>query len=239
MSSPILEPSATYSATLDQKARKRSSLLVNMTIALLVGVVWLTFGGWFAIHHLLVDWKFARLNSLVSEAIPERTAVTSFLCRTYKGVCGPNWIIVGEAASQSEPITGNGVTAALRHTAEASSLICKYRDQGRIPFPARAAYNMRVLQVGSFFNSLIEKFFYQPPLRARLGLFGTARTYTVPAWLTNLMYSRMRPRRLLGSVLFCSALVAMRLVAWAAFQLSRFFAPRAGKSQPSGDERKE
>ncbi len=183
--------------------------------------------------------KFARLNSLVNDGPPERPAVTSFLCRTYSGVCGPNWIIVGEAASQSDPITGNGVTAALRHAAEASSLVCKNRHRARIPVLARAAYSMRVLEIGLFFNSLIEKFFYQYPLRARLGFFGTARTYTVPAWLTNLLYSRMRPRRLLGSVLFCSAMVAMRLVTWAAFQLSRFFAPRAGKSRQSDDERKE
>ena len=179
--------------------------------------------------------RFTRLSSLVRDGPPERLAVTSFLCRTYSGVCGPNWIIVGEAASQSDPITGNGVTAALRHAAEASALICKYRQRDSIPALARTAFNLRVLGVGRFFNSLIEKFFYQPPLRALLGLFGTARTYTVPAWLTNLMYSRVRPRRLLGTVLFCSALVAMRAVAWAAFRLSRFFAKRPGKSSPSFD----
>jgi len=78
--------------------------------------------------------KFARLSTLVNEAPPERVAVTSFLCRTYSGVCGPNWIIIGEAASQSDPITGNGVTAALRHAAEASALVCRYqRRESRRP----------------------------------------------------------------------------------------------------------
>jgi 2-polyprenyl-6-methoxyphenol hydroxylase-like FAD-dependent oxidoreductase len=43
--------------------------------------------------------KFARLGALAEHAPPERVAVTSFLCRTYRGVCGPNWIIIGEAAS--------------------------------------------------------------------------------------------------------------------------------------------
>jgi flavin-dependent dehydrogenase len=183
--------------------------------------------------------KFSRLGSLVQNGPPERTAVTSFLCRTYSGVCGPNWIIVGEAASQSDPITGNGVTAALRHAAEASSLICRYQRRGSIPVLARVAYNMRVLGVGRFFNSLIEKFFYQPPIRARLGTFGTARAYTVPAWLTNLAYTRMRPRRVIGTVLFCSALVAMRAVAWAAFRISRFFSSRPGKSRQDVDGRRE
>lgn len=183
--------------------------------------------------------KFPHLSSLVIDGQPERTAVTSFLCRTYRGVCGPNWIIIGEAASQSDPITGNGVTAALRHATEASTLVCRYQQRDSIPVLARLAYNLRVLGVGRYFNSLIEKFFYQPPLRARLGPFGTARAYTVPAWLTNLVYSRVRPRRLLGTVLFCSALLAMRVAAWAAFRLSRFFSTRSRKSCQSVDERRE
>jgi flavin-dependent dehydrogenase len=180
--------------------------------------------------------KFARLGSLVSEAPPEQTAVTSFLCRTYKGVCGPNWIIIGEAASQSDPITGNGVTAALRHAAEASALVCKYRNRESIPILARTSYNLRVLGVGRFFNSLIEKMFYEPYLRARLGLFGIARAYTVPAWLMNLVYSRVRPKRLFGTLIFCSALLGMRATVWAAQRLSRFFAIRSSKSRHSVDE---
>jgi flavin-dependent dehydrogenase len=183
--------------------------------------------------------KFARLGSLVNEGPPERLTATSFLCRSYTGVCGPNWIIIGEAASQSDPITGNGVTAALRHAEEASALVCRYQKRGSIPILARVGYNMRVVGVGRFFNSLIEKIFYQPPLRARLGPFGTARVYTVPAWLTNLAYTRVRPRRLIATVLFCSALVAMRAAAWAAFRISRFFAPRSGKSRQSAEERRE
>jgi flavin-dependent dehydrogenase len=183
--------------------------------------------------------KFTRLGSLVSDGPPERIAVTSFLCRSYKGVCGPNWIIIGEAASQSDPITGNGVTAALRHAAEGSALVCRYQNRGSIPALARIAYNMRVLGVGRFFNDLIEKMFYEAPLRARLGPFGIARAYTVPAWLANLVYSRVRPKRLLGTVFFCSALLAMRATVWAASRLSRFFAPRAAKSRRLVDERKE
>jgi len=181
--------------------------------------------------------KFVRLRSLVDCAPPDRVAATSFLCRTYSGVCGPNWIIIGEAASQSDPITGNGVTAALRHAAEASDLICLYRQRDRIPVLARTAYNIRATGVGRYFNSMIEKFFYQPPLRTRLGLFGTARVYTVPAWLTNLLYSRFRPRRLVGTLLFCSALVAVRAVAWGLFRLSRLFDSGSNKPRKSAADR--
>ena len=180
--------------------------------------------------------KFARLSALAKYAPPERVAVTSFLCRTYRGVCGTNWIIIGEAASQSDPITGNGVTAALRHAAEASALICRYQHRQSIPVLARTAYNLRVSGVGRYFNSLIEKLFYESPLRARLGLFGTARAYTVPAWLTNLVYSRVRPRRLLGTVAFCFALVTIRAVAWGLFRLSRLFSSRSNNSVHAVDE---
>ena len=123
-------------------------------------------------------------------------ATTSFLCRTYNQVCGANWVIIGEAASQSDPITGNGVTAALRHAEEAVALINRHLHRGTIPVFARRVYDRRVRSVGLYFNSLIEKIFYQPMLRDRLGLFGTARVYTVPAWLMNLIYSRMSPAAL-------------------------------------------
>jgi flavin-dependent dehydrogenase len=182
--------------------------------------------------------KFARLNTLAKDAPPERVSVTSFLCRTYRGVCGPNWIIIGEAASQSDPITGNGVTAALRHAAEASALICRYQHRQNIPALARTAYNLRVSGVGRYFNSLIEKLFYESPLRIRLGLFGTARAYTVPAWLTNLVYSRVRPRRLLGTAVFCFALVTIRAAAWGLFQLSRLFGTRHFNSLQAVNERR-
>jgi flavin-dependent dehydrogenase len=175
--------------------------------------------------------KFGRLSALANDAPPERVAVTSFLCRTYMGVCGTNWIIIGEAASQSDPITGNGVTAALRHAAEASTLINRYKHRQSIPVLARTAYNLRVSGVGRYFNSLIEKLFYESPVRIRLGLFGTARAYTVPAWLTNLVYSRVRPRRLFGTMVFCFALVTIRAMAWGLFHLSRLAGNRSNSLQ--------
>jgi flavin-dependent dehydrogenase len=164
---------------------------------------------------------FPRLRAIVDTARVSDVATTSFLCRTYENVCGTNWVIIGEAASQSDPITGNGVTAALRHADEACALISKHRRRGTIPAFARAVYSRRVLTVGRYFNSLIEKIFYQPALRDHLGLFGTARIYTVPAWLLNLIYTRVRPR---GSLLRTLAIVSLmdliRFAAWAAFRVA-------------------
>ena len=168
--------------------------------------------------------SFPRLQKAFDQDPMQEVATASFLCRTYEGVCGTNWVIIGEAASQSDPITGNGVTAALRHAEEAIALIRHYRHRGTISFAARAIYNLRVKAVGLYFNSLIEKLFYQPVLRDRLGLFGTARVYTVPAWLTNLFYTRIRPSRsLLRTLVICSLMAAVRVMTWGAYHIGAFF----------------
>jgi hypothetical protein len=68
-------------------------------------------------------------------------------------------------------------------------------------------------------NEKIEKLFYQPMLRDRLGLFGTARIYTLPAWLMNLIYARTRPRGSLVRTLAISSIMAtIRMITWAAYQ---------------------
>ena len=177
--------------------------------------------------------RFNRLREVIERTETPKVFTTTFLCRTYEGVCGANWVIVGEAASQSDPITGNGVTAALRHADEATALISKYRDRGAIPAFARSVYSLRVSAVGRYFNSLIEKTFYQPMLRDRLGLFGTARIYTVPAWLLNLIYTRMCPRgSLLRTLAITSMMNAIRMMAWVAFRFAVLFS-RQTSNQPS------
>ncbi len=86
---------------------------------------------------------------------------------------------------------------------------------------ARTVYNLRVSAVGLYFNSLIEKLFYQPMLRDRLGLFGTARIYTLPAWLMNLIYTRTRPRgSLVRTLAISSIMAAIRMITWAAYQVA-------------------
>jgi flavin-dependent dehydrogenase len=168
--------------------------------------------------------QFPRLRVAVEGANSPEVATTSFLCRTYERVCGTNWVIIGEAASQSDPITGNGVTAALRHADEASALICKYRHRGTIPAFARAVYDLRVSSVGRYFNSLIEKLFYQPVLRDHLSLFGTARVYTVPAWLLNLVYTRIRAGgSFLRTLAIASLMALVRAMAATAFRVAALF----------------
>ena len=72
--------------------------------------------------------KFPRFEPLLQAGAKSRLNVTSYRCRVHTGAAGTNWLIAGEAASMVDPITANGVTAALRHAAEASRLILKYRS---------------------------------------------------------------------------------------------------------------
>ncbi len=174
---------------------------------------------------------FARLSEIAEQSPIEHVAATSFLCRTYSGVCGPNWIIIGEAASQSDPITGNGVTAALRHAEEGSALIVRYQHREKIPSLARFVYDMRVSGMGRYFNSLIEKLYYESPVRSFLGIFLTARVYMVPAWLTNVVYSRTRPRKLFGTLVLCSAMITLRAAAWGLFRVSSLLRRRSGRAR--------
>jgi flavin-dependent dehydrogenase len=69
--------------------------------------------------------KFPRFEPLLREAVLNPTNVTSFQSRVHKEVAGPNWLIAGEAAAMVDPITANGVTAALPTDADL------YRENGK------------------------------------------------------------------------------------------------------------
>jgi len=166
--------------------------------------------------------RFPRLASLSQKEAGSVPCVTSFSCRTYREVTGPNWIIVGEAASMVDPITSNGVTAALRHAEEASALIAECRERSELPSRARASYEGRVLQMGKFFNGGIERLVYDWPLRDRLGVRRAATVYTAAAWSMNGLYSRLRPRGVLSTGAFGILLGVLRVSAGICYRLCRF-----------------
>jgi menaquinone-9 beta-reductase len=169
--------------------------------------------------------KFPRFQPLLQKANYETLRTTSFVCHCYRKACGGNWFILGEAVSQPDPITGNGVTGALRHATEASRLILRFKEKRRLSSWSSAAYNLRVLAMGRFFNSLIEKLAYDWPIRDRLGTLIAGDAYTIPAWSVNLLYSRIRPDGMIGTVLFNAFLVSLRAVVRAFYWLCRRFPP--------------
>ena len=166
--------------------------------------------------------RFPRLASLLQKGAGTVPCVTSFSCRTYKGVTGPNWMIVGEAASMADPITSNGVTAALRHAEEAAALIAGSTGRCELPSRARASYNRRVLGMGGFFNGGIERLVYDWPVRDRLGVGTAATVYTTAAWSMNGIYSRLRPRGVLSTAVFGALLGVLRASGWICYRLCRF-----------------
>lgn len=145
--------------------------------------------------------KFSRFAPLLEQAVPGVVRVTSFQCRVYTESAGPNWLIAGEATSLVDPMTSNGVTAALRHAAEAAALILKFRARGELPWHARKAYGSRIVQTAKFFNEGIEKIIYEPVVRSRIGLPTAGTVYTSPAWSMNVVYARLSPAGLLSTFL--------------------------------------
>ena len=171
--------------------------------------------------------KFPRFEQLVKESPLDPPSVTSFRCRAYAGVAGTNWLIAGEAASMVDPITANGVTAALRHAKEASGLILKYHKRGRLPLLARFCYSSRVLQMAKFFNSGIEKIVYEPPVRNRIGVGRSGTVYTSPAWSMNVVYARLRPWGVFSTLFLGSFLGLFRASAWLFYQFCKRLTPAA------------
>jgi menaquinone-9 beta-reductase len=169
--------------------------------------------------------SFSRFEPMLRAGALSDLNVTSFRSRSHVGVAGPNWLITGEAASMVDPITANGVTAALRHAAEASALILKYRRRGTLPLPARFAYSFRILQMAQFFNNGIERIVYQPPVRNRFGIRNSGTAYISPAWSMNLIYARLSPKGILSTSLFSLFLGFFRACAWIVYQLCKRFSP--------------
>jgi menaquinone-9 beta-reductase len=156
--------------------------------------------------------KFPRFESLLQQE-PGTINVTSFRCRVYLDSAGPNWLIAGEAASLVDPMTSNGVTAALRHATEAAALILKFRTRRELPRRARKAYSKRILQTAKFFNEGIEKIIYEPVVRNRIGLSTAGTVYTSPAWSMNVVYARMNPAGTLSTFFLGAMLGFFRISA--------------------------
>ena len=165
--------------------------------------------------------SFPALRHLLEEPKEIRPHVTSFRCRVYRKVAGPNWIVIGEAASMIDPMTSNGVTAALRQSTEAAQILAKHRHRKQLPWRAAAAYSWRVVGMARFFNCGIERVLYDWPIRKRIGPLNAGDVYTIPAWLMNLCYSRLAPQGIMCTGLFGCMLSGLRAAAAAFSWLCR------------------
>jgi 2-polyprenyl-6-methoxyphenol hydroxylase-like FAD-dependent oxidoreductase len=157
--------------------------------------------------------KFPRFQELMKSHASSEVHVTSFKCRVFTTSAGPNWLLTGEAASMVDPMTSNGVTAALRHGAEAARLIMEARGRDQLSGLNRKTYGARILQMAKFFNQGIERVIYEPVIRNRIGLGTAGAAYTSPAWSMNVVYARLKPWGLISTFILGSMLAFFRL--WA------------------------
>ena len=139
---------------------------------------------------------------------------TSFRPYVTAKVCGANWLMVGEAASMPDPLTGNGVTSGIRHARARG---------GRDLWPAgsrhelvawHAARPTAVTSSGSAtaFNAHIERVVYRPELRQGLGLQAATYVYTLFAFFMNALHARFDPRGRVGMAAFAVLFVGARSV---------------------------
>jgi flavin-dependent dehydrogenase len=157
--------------------------------------------------------RFPRFRDHIRSMPDLSTSVTSYRCRVHRHIFGPNWLVAGEAAAMVDPMTSNGVTAALRHASEAAALIARYRHRTRLPWIAAALYSRRVQDLARFFNCGIEKVIYDHPIRNRIGVTTAGDVYTIPAWSLNHVYARVSPRGVISSMFFWLLLGTFRAAA--------------------------
>ena len=169
--------------------------------------------------------RFPDLQRLADGEGATMPRTTSFRCRVFRRITGPNWLVAGEAAAMVDPMTSNGVTAALRHAAEASRLIARFRNRRALPWLPVALYRQRVISLARFFNNAIEKVLYERPIRNRIGAFRAGDVYTIPAWGMNVVYSRLKPRGVFTTLLFTSLIGGLQLGVNVLYTLCRRLQP--------------
>ena len=167
--------------------------------------------------------RFPRFESLLRSEISP--LVTSFVCRMHGRVAGPNWMIAGEAAAMVDPMTANGVTAALRHASEASRLIVESHHRRKISVLGASMYSRRVLGLATFFNRGIERVIYEAPIRNRIGVLQAGDVYTMPAWSVNSIYSRLRPCGAIKTILFGCLLDLVRMGEYLLYRVCKWAQP--------------
>ena len=154
---------------------------------------------------------YPRFAALLTAQPDFEVHATAFQPFVTSRVCGTNWLMVGEAASMPDPLTGNGVTSGMRHARFACAAI---RRAGANPDLARADrrwYARHVHRLGHSFNSHIERVIYQAPVRRGLGMYAATIAYTSFAFFMNALYTRFDPTGPVAMAVFDGLFVAARV----------------------------
>jgi menaquinone-9 beta-reductase len=138
--------------------------------------------------------RFPRFRPLLEQQ--PSFALRSVAYRTFvlERACGPNWLILGEAASLPDPLTANGVTAAFRHAEEGVAFLARSFARGELSGRQRHIYDTNLKRMGHAFNHSIEGAIYDWPIRWGLGVMPAQKVYTAFSYTINALYSKFRPQ---------------------------------------------
>jgi flavin-dependent dehydrogenase len=177
--------------------------------------------------------RYARFAPLLARAPALRVERTSFQPYVATKACGANWMMVGEAGSMPDPLTGNGVTSGIRHARHACEAIRAANPGGAFTRRQRRYYDRHVRRLGHAFNAHIERAIYRPEIRWALGLKTATYVYTFFAFFMNALHARFDPRRRMGMAVFALLFAGAR--AWiAGWSVLARMALRTRSSRPDG-----
>lgn len=155
--------------------------------------------------------RFERFDSLLRDQPDATVAAVSYQPYVTRRACGANWLMIGEAASMPDPLTGNGVTSAIRHARFATEVIVAVGDGETLPERQQQWYSTHVRRLGHAFNRSIERAVYQPSIRWGLGLMASTLIYTIFGFFMNALYTRFNPRGPIGMTVFGALFALVRL----------------------------
>ena len=154
---------------------------------------------------------FPRFAEALASKPDFEVQATSFQPYVTSRVCGANWLMVGEAASMPDPLTGNGVTSGMRHARYAAAAITRAGSGLEIAAADQRWYSRHVHRLGHAFNSHIERVIYQPQVRCGLGIYTATLVYTFFAFFMNALYTRFDPTGPVAMAIFDGLFVVARV----------------------------
>ncbi len=164
--------------------------------------------------------RYPRFRPLLDAQPITRVERTSFQPYVTARASGDNWLMIGEAASMPDPLTGNGVTSGIRHASHAVEAIAS-GGEGPLSSGRRRMYARHVERLGHSFNAHIERTIYQPAVRRGLGFTGAVYAYTIFAFFINALHARFSPRRPARMAAFACIFGAARVWVAGAAAVSR------------------
>jgi flavin-dependent dehydrogenase len=157
---------------------------------------------------------------------------TAYTPYRHRRTLGPNWILVGDAASMVDPLTSNGVTSALRHAEQAARTVSNARDHDKLGRRHGWAYRNTAPSAVRTLDRAIEAFLYDPGVRRRVGLRWAVNLYAATGVITNSLYARINPATPRRAVVCAGMLAVSRLWIRAASTMLSGRAPAGARRQP-------